>query len=110
MIIVHKNGYITTFTNIMESLVKTNDIVKRGQIIARVGGQPGTRGAGWFSYAPSLSMQVFRNGIAIDPLQVLDLSVIQNPSILKKEYQAKYDIDSRARNINIDFSNIVFME
>jgi murein DD-endopeptidase MepM/ murein hydrolase activator NlpD len=110
MIIVHKNGYITTFANIMESLVKTNDIIKRGQIIARVGWQPGTRGAWWFSYAPSLSMQVFRNSIPVDPLQLLDLSVIQNPTILKKEYQAKYDIDTRARNTNIDFSNVVFME
>ena len=47
LIIMHNDGYVTIFTNINRSLVHVGDIVRRGQIIALVGGQPGTRGAGF---------------------------------------------------------------
>jgi hypothetical protein len=55
------------------------------------------------------TMQLFKNGNAIDPLQLMDLSVINNPTILPETYQVKYDIDLRTRSSVIDFSEVKFM-
>lgn len=47
LMLAHREGYVTVFTNINKALVKEGDIIKRGQIIGLVGGQEGTRGAGF---------------------------------------------------------------
>jgi murein DD-endopeptidase MepM/ murein hydrolase activator NlpD len=44
--ISHPNGVITTYGHIMSNLVNPGDQVYQGQVIAYVGGQPGTPGAG----------------------------------------------------------------
>lgn len=44
--ISHPNGVITYYGHILSSLVSPGDQVYQGQIIAYVGGQPGTSGAG----------------------------------------------------------------
>lgn len=44
--ISHPNGVITYYGHIQSSLVRAGDQVYQGQIIAYVGGQPGTQGAG----------------------------------------------------------------
>ena len=44
--ILHPNGTVTMYGHIATSLVKPGDKVSQGQIIAIMGGQPGTPGAG----------------------------------------------------------------
>lgn len=44
--ILHPNGVVTTYGHIAVSLVNPGDPVSRGQVIAYVGGKPGTPGAG----------------------------------------------------------------
>lgn len=44
--ILHPNGVVTSYGHIAASLVSPGDQVSQGQAIARMGGQPGTPGAG----------------------------------------------------------------
>jgi len=44
--ILHPNGVVTSYGHILASLVSPGDQVYQGQIIALMGGQPGTAGAG----------------------------------------------------------------
>lgn len=44
--ILHPNGIVTMYGHVSASLVKVGDKVSQGQIIALMGGQPGTEGAG----------------------------------------------------------------
>lgn len=44
--LLHPNGAVTTYGHIAKSLVSPGQQVSQGQIIASVGGQPGTSGAG----------------------------------------------------------------
>ena len=44
--ILHPNGVVTTYGHIATSFVNPGDEVSQGQIIALIGGQPGTPGAG----------------------------------------------------------------
>ncbi len=44
--ILHPNGVVTMYGHILTSLVNPGDEVSQGQIIALMGGQPGTPGAG----------------------------------------------------------------
>jgi hypothetical protein len=109
VVLIHKNNYVSVFTNLQKSLVKARDIVTRWQLIWLAWGQPWTRWAWWFSKWPNASMQLYRKWKAIDPLQVLDLSVISNPTILSETYQIKYETDTRLRSAVIDFSEVKFM-
>lgn len=110
MVLVHKNWYISVFTNLQKILVKANDTIARWELIWLVWWQPGTRWAGWFSNWPMVTMQLYKNGNLIDPLQLMDLSVINNPTTLPETYQVKYDIDLRTRSAVIDFTEVKFME
>ncbi len=110
MIILHNDGYISLFTHIQKSLVEEKSIVKRWQIIGLVGGQPWTRWAWWFSTQPMISMQIFKNGIAIDPLEVLDLSIFNDSINVASKYRTKFSLDTKLRNSVIDFKDIKFVE
>jgi murein DD-endopeptidase MepM/ murein hydrolase activator NlpD len=44
--ILHPNGVVTGYGHILTSLVNPGDQVSQGQVIATMGGQPGTAGAG----------------------------------------------------------------
>lgn len=44
--ILHPNGVVTSYGHILSSLVEPGEQVSQGQIIALMGGQPGTQGAG----------------------------------------------------------------
>ena len=44
--ILHPNGVVSFYGHLLHSYVKTGDEVSQGQIIARMGGEPGTPGAG----------------------------------------------------------------
>ncbi len=109
MMIVHNDGYISVFTNIQKSLVEEKSIVRRWQIIGLVGGQPWTRWAWWFSTQPMLSMQLFKDGKSIDPLETLDLSIFNESMNIKSNYRMKFSLDTKHRNSVIDLKNIAFV-
>ena len=44
--ILHPNGVVTSYGHILKSLVNPGEQVSQGQMIALIGGQPGTSGAG----------------------------------------------------------------
>jgi len=76
IIIGHNNGVMTLYGHLYETFVEAGDNVLRGDIIARTGGMPGTRGAGWLTTGAHLHFEVFLNGIHVDPLLYLDLKGI----------------------------------
>lgn len=110
MMIVHNSGYVSVITNINKSLVKEGDVVKRGQIIGLVGGQEGTRGAGFQAKGEGLYMQIYKDGVAIDPLTELDLSAVENKEALASAYKAKYELDMKLRNEPIKMDDVPFIE
>jgi murein DD-endopeptidase MepM/ murein hydrolase activator NlpD len=57
----HGNGYVTRYAHNADNLVAVGDTVKRGQIIARMGGTGRATG-------PNLHFEVLHNGRAVDPL------------------------------------------
>ena len=100
--ILHTDGYISTYAYLSRIFVQQGDFVRRGQIIAQSGGEPGTEGAGFVSKGENLTFSLFKDGVAIDPLTVLDLSVVQDKDkVLPEEYRLKYFNDQYVRPIDI---------
>ena len=65
VLIRHSNGYVTAYAHASEIMVKRDDTVKRGQIIAKAG-QTGS------VQAPQLHFEVRRGSTPIDPTPFLD--------------------------------------
>ncbi len=101
MMIVHTDGYITVYQYLNESIVNPGDIVRRGQIIWYSWGEPGTRWAGFISKGANLTFSIFKDGIARDPFEILDASIVRNKNVLPEGYQIKYLRDKYARTIDI---------
>ncbi len=107
MLIIHPKWYISAYMFMNTSVVQKWDIVRRWQLLWYSGGEPGTKWAGFISKGPNLTFFVFKDGVALDPLQFLDLSVIENKDIIPSEYSIKYLNDKYARKI--DMSELNFM-
>lgn len=101
MMIVHTDGYVTVYQYLNESIVQPGDIVRRGQLIGYSWGEPGTRGAGFISKGANLSFSIFKDGIARDPFEILDASIVKDKDVLPDGYQIKYLRDKYARPIDI---------
>jgi murein DD-endopeptidase MepM/ murein hydrolase activator NlpD len=63
----HENGYASRYTHLHSIAVKQGDIVKAGEVIAKVG----TTG---LSTGPHLHFEWWQNGKPIDPAPYLQLS------------------------------------
>lgn len=101
MLILHDDGYISTYTYLNKSVVQAGDVVRRGQLIGYSGGEAGTRGAWFIAPGSNLTFSVFKNGAPIDPLSLLDASVVMNKDILPDVYSIKYLRDKYARWVNV---------
>lgn len=101
LLIVHNNGYITSYMYLNNIIVEEGDIVRRWQLLWYSGGEPGTKGAWFISNAANLTFGVYKDGIAMDPLAFLDLSSVINKDTLPDEYHIKYLKDKFARPIDI---------
>jgi murein DD-endopeptidase MepM/ murein hydrolase activator NlpD len=65
VLVRHSNGYVTAYAHASEILVKRDDPVKRGQIIAKAG-QTGSVAA------PQLHFEIRKGSTPIDPMPFLD--------------------------------------
>lgn len=69
--IVHDDSVVTLYGHVSAFLIKEGDHVRRGDPIARSGGEPGTPGAGLLSTGQHLHFELMINGQNIDPLKHL---------------------------------------
>ncbi|MDD5623244.1 MAG: M23 family metallopeptidase [Candidatus Peribacteraceae bacterium] len=70
-LIVNHGGYATLYGHVQEFLVQEGQVVHKGDIVARSGGLPGTKGAGLLSTGPHLHFEVIVQGERLDPLTFL---------------------------------------
>ncbi|MBU4370027.1 peptidoglycan DD-metalloendopeptidase family protein, partial [Patescibacteria group bacterium] len=71
IMIIHNESFSTVYGHVSEIFVDEDEYVKRGSIIGRTGGLPGTTGAGRFSTGPHLHFEVRLDGIPINPKDYL---------------------------------------
>lgn len=107
VMILHTDWYISTYEYINQSTVKAGDIVRRWQLIWYSWWEPGTRWAWFISKWSNLTFWIFKDGIAIDPFDVLDASIIKEKSALPEWYQIKYLRDKYSRAIDITNLNLM---
>ena len=98
--IVHTDGYVTVYQYLNKTVVKPGDIVRRGQLIWYSWGEPGTRGAGFISKGANLTFEIFKDGIAMDPFDILDASIVKDKEVLPDGLQIKYLRDKYARPVS----------
>ena len=102
IMIMHTDGYISTYAYLSKIYVQQGDYVKRGQVIAQSWWEPWTQWAGFISKGANLTFSLYKDGVAIDPLTVLDLSVVQDrEKVLPEEYRLKYFNDQIIRTIDV---------
>ena len=99
--IVHTDWYVTVYQYLNQTIVKPGDIVRRWQLIGYSWWEPGTRGAWFISKWANLTFEIFKDGIAMDPFDILDASIVKDKDVLPEGYQIKYLRDKYARPIDI---------
>ena len=108
LLILHTDGYVSSYAYLSKIHVEQGDFVRRGQVIAESGGEPGTEGAGFVSKGENLTFSLFKDGAAIDPLTVLDLSVVEDKEkVLPEEYRLKYFNDQYVRPIDVSNLSLI---
>jgi murein DD-endopeptidase MepM/ murein hydrolase activator NlpD len=89
MAIKHRDGYMTVYGHLSETLAPEWQFVEAGELIARSGGAVGTPGAGPMTTGPHLHYEVWKNKEAVDPLRYMNISWIDYES-MPTRYQDKF--------------------
>lgn len=92
IVIAHRKGVMTLYGHISEIKVQEGQFVNAGDIIGESGGTPGSKGAGGRTTGPHLHLEVFQDGIRVDPLDYLSLAVLSEDG-LREDYQDKRTAD-----------------
>ena len=92
MALKHADGLVTVYGHLSEVLVSKYEFVKRGQLIAKSGGAPGTPGAGPMTSGAHLHFELWNNREPVDPLRYLSLVGMEYSSLLGI-YQDKFITD-----------------
>lgn len=102
VMIVHQNGYVSVYQFLNSIIVEPWDIVQRGQIIGYSWGEPWTKWAWYVSEGENLTFSIYKDWVAIDPLTILDLSVVTDwKDTLPQDYKLKYLSDVMTRPIDV---------
>ncbi|PCI24832.1 hypothetical protein COB57_03630 [Candidatus Peregrinibacteria bacterium] len=76
LIVAHQGGLATLYGHISEFNVKEGELVQMGQVLAKTGGTPGTKGAGVMTTGPHLHFEVHKDGKKSNPLEYLPLEFL----------------------------------
>ncbi|MBN1258698.1 peptidoglycan DD-metalloendopeptidase family protein [Candidatus Peregrinibacteria bacterium] len=76
IILAHKHNLVTVYGHVSEIIAQAGSVVKKGEIIGRTGGTPGTRGAGLQTTGPHLHFEVHYKGKPVNPLGYLPLDLL----------------------------------
>ncbi len=107
ILILHKNWFVSVYMYLNKILVKEWDIIRRWQIIWYSWWEPWTRWAWFISKYSNLTFFIYKDWIAIDPLKLLDLSVVYYNNEIPEDYNIKYLKDKYKRWI--DITDLTFM-
>lgn len=108
VLILHKNWYVTLYEYMNQIVVNPWDIVQRWQIIWYSWWEPWTMWAWFASEWENLTFWVYKDGVAIDPLTILDLSVVTDwENTLPEDYRLKYLNDKLVRPIDVSELKII---
>lgn len=94
--IKHADGYVSIYGHVNEILVEENDVVKKGQVIAKSWWEYGTNGAWIMTTGPHLHFELFKDKETRDPLEVLDVSYLSYNDLPEK-YKYKFTQDFKDR-------------
>ena len=108
VIIVHQKWYVTVYEYMNQIIVNPWDMVQRGQLIGYSWWEPGTMWAWFASEWENLTFAVYKDWVAVDPLTILDLSVVTDwQNTLPEDYRIKYLNDQLVRPIDVSDLTII---
>ena len=108
ILIVHKDWYVTLYEYMNQIIVNPWDIVQRWELIGYSGWEPGTMWAWFASEWENLTFWVYKDWVAVDPLTILDLSVVTDwQNTLPDDYKIKYLNDQLVRPIDVSDLKII---
>jgi murein DD-endopeptidase MepM/ murein hydrolase activator NlpD len=92
MALKHKDGLMTVYGHLSETLVSEWQFIQAGELIAKSGWAVGTPGAGPMTSGPHLHFEVWKNKEPVDPLRYMDISGIDYEN-MPTRYQDKFITD-----------------
>lgn len=107
VMIIHPDNYVSVYAYLDDIILEEWDVVQRWELIWYSWGR--TDDNLWFvSQNATIKYMIFKDWVALDPLTILDLSVIKDNVDIPKEYKIKYLNDKYSREI--DITELRFMD